>query len=319
MSLPPPASSTPVAHPTSAQTCRLSTGRLLGYAEYGDPDGVPTFYYHGWPSSRLQGELMHGIGMKRGLRIIAPDRPGIGLSSEQPGRQLLDWPPVLQELLAHLGIERFYVMGISGGGPYVLATIHAMPGRILSAGILCGAPPLKQVGTEDLMWTYKLALWATKWLPLTLAPGLAVAAWSMDRNVDQWPMRNFIATLCPEDQRALGAPESYRIIKQSCLECLRSPTDAVRADGDIYSSDWGFDLGSIRVPFHLWHGEADSNIPVTSARRLAEMIPAARARWFEHDGHYSLPLLRSENLVDAMLADTRADAQSGLPHSVALP
>jgi pimeloyl-ACP methyl ester carboxylesterase len=302
----PTTSAQPPEQDLTGQTIRLSTGRQLGFAEFGDPKGTPCLYYHGWPSSRLQGELMHGIGLAKGLRIIAPDRPGIGLSTEQPNRTLLDWPPVLGELLAHLGIDRFYVMGISGGGPYVLATVYAMPERILGAGILCGAPELRIVGTSDLMWTYKTALFAKKWFPWTLGPGLAMAAWFLGRPNDQWPMNGFIKSLCAEDQRALMDPKRYRIITDSCLECLKSPTSAVKADGDIYSSDWGFDLGQIKVPLHLWHGEADKNIPFSSAQRMAALIPTSRTRWFKDDGHYSLPMLRSEELVEAMLAEGHA-------------
>ncbi|HCN76497.1 MAG TPA: alpha/beta hydrolase, partial [Verrucomicrobiales bacterium] len=100
-------------------TLTLSNGLTLGYAEYGDPAGAVMFYFHGWPSGRVQGELMHEAGLKFGLRIIAPDRPGIGLSDFQPRRRLLDWPPVLEELAAHAGAEKFHVLGWSGGGPYV--------------------------------------------------------------------------------------------------------------------------------------------------------------------------------------------------------
>ena len=287
----------------TSQTMPLSTGGELGFAEYGDPKGKPFIYYHGWPSSRLQGELMHSIGLERGLRFIAPDRPGIGLSTEQPGRSLLDWPPVLAELLAHLGVDRFHVMGISGGGPYVLATVHAMPERLCAAGVLCGAPPLRIVGTSDLLWTYKLALFAKTWLPWTLPPGLAAAAWCMRRRGDQWPMNNFVQSLCPRDQEALRDPERYRVIAESCLECLRSPTSAVRTDGDIYASDWGFDLGQLQLPIQIWHGEADKNIPFASAQKMAALIPKARTKWFKEDGHYSLPLLRADEMVEAMLAE----------------
>ena len=98
----------------------LSSGLRLCYAEFGDPEGVPTFYFHGWPCSRLHAWTMHEAALKQGIRLICPDRPGLGLSDDHPERQLLDWPPVVEELANHLGWEKFHIIGVSGGGPYAL-------------------------------------------------------------------------------------------------------------------------------------------------------------------------------------------------------
>src|SRR4051812_39008867 len=90
----------------------------LAVEESGDPQGVPIFFFHGWPASRLQGSGFDVEARTLGARIISPDRPGIGLSSYQPGRRLLDWPPLVRAMAHLLGIERFRIMAISGGGPY---------------------------------------------------------------------------------------------------------------------------------------------------------------------------------------------------------
>ncbi len=285
----------------TSQTFTLSTGRKLGFAEYGDPQGAPFFYYHGWPSSRLQGELLHEVAIQHQLRVIAPDRPGLGLSDYQPNRQLLDWPPVLRELADHLGFEKFHVLGVSGGGPYVMVTAHSMPERVLSAGIICGAPPLKVTGTDGLMWTYKLALFAKQNLPWTLGPGLAVAKWTMRPNPTDWPISWLMSGLASEDRRALNDPKRYRIIMGSGHESLASSTQAIRTDGDVYTSDWRFDLKGIRIPIHIWHGELDQNIPASSVKKIAAMIPQAITKWFPNDGHYSLPLLHSAEMVEEMM------------------
>ncbi len=287
----------------TSQTFTLSTGRKLGFAEYGDPQGTPFFYFHGWPSSRLQGALLHEVAIKNKLRVIAPDRPGLGLSDYQPNRQLLDWPPVLRELADHLGFEKFHVLGVSGGGPYVMVTAYAMPERVLSAGIICGAPPLKLTGTKGLMWTYRLALFAKELMPWTLGPGLAVAKWTIRPKPTDWPIRWFIATLQGKDRQALADPELYRILIESGRESLSSTTAAIRTDGDIYTSDWGFDPKDIRIPLRIWHGELDKNIPAASVKKIAAMIPKAIPRWFPEDGHYSLPLLHSAEMVEEMMRD----------------
>ena len=83
---------------------RLSDGRTLGYAQFGAPDGQPLFVFHGSPGSRLQVRAAHGPALARGIRIIAPDRPGLGLSTRLPGRRVADWPNDVRELADALGI-----------------------------------------------------------------------------------------------------------------------------------------------------------------------------------------------------------------------
>lgn len=71
--------------PKTDNVVKLPDGRNLGYADYGDPLGKPIFYFHGWPSSRLEGMTFHAAGLKLGARIISPDRPGLGLSDFKKG------------------------------------------------------------------------------------------------------------------------------------------------------------------------------------------------------------------------------------------
>jgi pimeloyl-ACP methyl ester carboxylesterase len=279
----------------------LSSGRKLGYAEYGDPNGVPMFYFHGWPSSRLQAELLDALGKARGIRVVAPDRPGIGLSDLHPGRTLLDWPPVVTELAKHLGWSNFHVLGISGGGPYVLACAHRMPERLLSAGVICGAPPLREVGTRELMWTYRLALWGQRRVPLLLAPGFMVAGQIMRLPVDSALIQAFVRKLGPRDQMAMGDAESFRILMESGRVAISSGARCLAEDGNIYTADWGIDLGSVRFPIRYWHGGLDRNIPPSLVARFVKRMPEAKLLVLDEDGHYSLAMLRNEEIVGSLL------------------
>lgn len=279
----------------------LSSGKRLCYAEFGDPNGVPMFYFHGWPSSRLQGELVDAVAKRLGVRVIAPDRPGIGLSEYQPGRRLLDWPAVLAELATHLGWETFHALGVSGGGPYVLACAHAMPERLLSAGVVSGAPPLRDVGTKELMWTYRLALWGQRHVPALLAPGLTIAGHTMRLQANSLLMRQYMRSLCERDRMALEDPNLFRILMTSGRTGVTSGARNVSADGNIYSSDWGIDFSKVRFPIRYWHGGQDNNIPAKLVGRFVQKMPEARLEVLEHDGHYSLPMLGNERIVGELL------------------
>lgn len=108
------------------QLIQLGHERQIAYCEYGDPDGSPVFYFHGTPGSRYEPMFGDRAAREYGYRILALDRPGIGRSDYIKGRTLLDWPQDVHEVAKHLEIERFGVIGVSGGGPYALACGYAL-------------------------------------------------------------------------------------------------------------------------------------------------------------------------------------------------
>ncbi len=95
-------------------TIKLDDGRTLGYAEYGDSIGFPIFYFHGGQESRLSAIFMDSIAIDLGVRIISPDRPGIGLSTFQENRTFLDWGNDIQQLADCLGFNSYSIFGLSG-------------------------------------------------------------------------------------------------------------------------------------------------------------------------------------------------------------
>ena len=292
----------------------LPDGRKLAYQGYGDPKGQPTFFFHGWPSSRTQAVLMDEVGWELGLSVIGIDRPGIGLSDPKPGRALLDWPQDLAAVAEHLHFDRFHLFGVSGGGPYALATCYAMPGRVLSASVLCGAPPLRQLGTRDLFWPYQGALLMRRFFPWLLAPAFGTGLRLSYLKPHQFPMNLLMHSLSPADREALKQVTTHQAVVESFREAVRSGIRNLQTDGDIYTSDWGFDLSAIQVPVHFWHGKRDRNIPWTYAAKVAAMIPNSTTHWTEDDGHYSLPVLRAREIALSALT-MKPEAAHGDPRA----
>ena len=125
----------------------LGDGRRLAWAEYGDPSGRPLIYCHGFPGSRLEAAMSHDTAARLGIRIIAPDRPGLGRSDYQPGRRLNDFPADLKQLADHLKLGRVAVLGESGGGPYAMAAAAALPERITKLLLVSSiGPPAAKAG-----------------------------------------------------------------------------------------------------------------------------------------------------------------------------
>jgi pimeloyl-ACP methyl ester carboxylesterase len=76
-----------------------------------------------------------------GIRLIAIDRPGVGLSSFQPNRRLSDWPADVDALADELELVRFSVLGYSGGGPYAAACAARIPQRLIAAAMVSSVAP----------------------------------------------------------------------------------------------------------------------------------------------------------------------------------
>ena len=130
-------------------TARASDGRRLSVEVFGDPDGTPVFLLHGTPGSRLgprpRGAVLHRLG----VRLIAFDRPGYGRSDRLPGRQVADVAADIAAIADAYGLEKFAVVGRSGGGPHALACAAMLPHRTTRAAVLVGLAPR---GAEGLDW-----------------------------------------------------------------------------------------------------------------------------------------------------------------------
>ncbi len=271
-----------------------SAGLRLCYAEYGQPDGLPLFYFHGWPSSRIQARPIDGPAREAGFRVIAPDRPGMGRSDFVPGRKLRDWPPLVGEMAAGMGCERFFVMGVSGGGPYALACAHDLGDRVRATAVVCGAPPLREFpDRSQMLLPYRLLIATSPVAEWMVPPLIRVCGALAGRSLDGIPMR-WIIRLVPEvDRKALRESEAFA----SFREGIRQEAGYVAVDGRIFLDDWGLDLAKIRQPITFWHGTVDRNIPISMAKTIAARIPSAETRWLDGEGHYTVPLKYAPDIL----------------------
>jgi pimeloyl-ACP methyl ester carboxylesterase len=289
------------------QRFRLRDGRTLGFAVYGRPDGTPLFYLHGWPSSRLEPFAMSQCCSELGVRLIAPDRPGLGLSDFQPGRKIPDFVGDLTELADHLDLERFAVLGVSGGGPYAAACAALLERRLSAAVLVCS------VGPVDAPDACKGMVAINRWLLATARrfPRVAQCIGGLClriiwRKGDQAIPKQIEVRLPPSDRKALESTALRQALTNASLEALRHGTRGAAADGLLYGRPWGFSLASIRVPVFVWHGEADVIVPATMGHHLARMIPGCCARFFPEDGHFSLPYNRTAEILQSALSEGRA-------------
>ncbi|HKP04690.1 MAG TPA: alpha/beta hydrolase [Chthoniobacterales bacterium] len=269
----------------------LESGGQIALSEYGDPAGAPIFFCHGWPSSRTMAELAHDAARDLGLRIISPDRPGIRDSQFQPNRRLVDWPPLLNEIADRLGIERFRILGISGGAPYAFASGWMSPQRVEKIAIVSGAPPLDRLDDLDgLLPIHRRMLVFRKKSPrlLKLLFHLARPFVAMRMPIRVRPL--LLKFLQPCDANVLQESRKFDICFDSARHAWRSSALGVMTDAEVYATPWGFALEDIRIPVALWHGTKDRTFAPRLAHDVANRLPNCEFHLVEGAGHYSLPI-----------------------------
>ncbi len=280
----------------------LADGRRLGFAEFGAPAGTPVFYFHGWPSSRFEASLIDRVCAELHLRLIAPDRPGYGLSDAKRRRTLLDWPADVRQLADHLDLTRFAVLGVSGGGPYAAVCAARLPERVSRAVLVSSVAPLDRPDATQGMvplnrWLLALGRWAPLWLAEALGAFALRLLWGKGHQVIPESIRS---RLPPADQAALASDELRFGLIAASTEALRNGVHGAASDGLLYARPWGFSLAEVRVPMWLWHGEVDNVVPVSMGRYLARQIPDRQAMFFPEDGHFSLPFQRTREILDCL-------------------
>src|SRR5579862_2443311 len=118
--------------------------RNLRARETGNPEGPAILYFHGTPGSRLDLTFGDDTVAEAGVRLVTFDRPGYGGSTATPfGLTAVGRDAVA--IADALGIDRFATVGLSGGGPFALATATVAGGRVTTVGVASGAGPFQHV------------------------------------------------------------------------------------------------------------------------------------------------------------------------------
>ena len=308
------------------QTLLLPDNRTLGYATYGPPTGRPLVYFHGFPASRLEAQVVENLAYKHKLRLIAPDRPGFGLSSPQPGRRITDWPADVRALATHLGMSRFAVLGGSGGGPYALACAKGLPREMMSAvGVMAGAPPWEpgpgevlptRVGRRYMSLSRRMLAMAADYVPtgLRVVANALVSAirWIVTtkpvrRRIDAWLEKSVKEEKDKRLQRGDEDSEEEQLTTEQrrqrlfrmLFEAFAQGADATVQEIQLLTHHWGLKFEEIEYgPIHFWHGYKDTNAPVSMIRYMADRLPHARLKEYPDDNHYA-----TVNHVEEIIAD----------------
>lgn len=281
----------------------LNDDRELAFSEAGDADGTPVLALHGTPGSRRQMLLPDADRAAKsvGVRLIAPDRPGYGLSTFQRGRRLLDWPNDVAALADHLGLETFAVLGVSGGGPHALVCAALLEGRVSRVAVVSGVYQLESPSdAEGMMAMNRLLSAVARRSERAAWPFTAAMARIVQRRPEQ-AMRLMMRTLPPADVAVLERVESSEAFVSDFRRASPTTARAAAQDMAIFARPWGFDLSEIAVPVDFWQGDADRTVPPAHARRQAELVKTSTLHEVPGAGHFMV-LDHLEEILRAAVA-----------------
>jgi pimeloyl-ACP methyl ester carboxylesterase len=273
------------------RTVRTADGSVTGYYEYGDPHGRPVVALHGTPNSGAGFAWTDAPARERGLRVIAPDRPGVGDSARwrlDHAVTVADYPGPLHAFADALQIDAFFVLGYSGGGPYALSVAHAISDRVGAAAVVSSAGEVgvtARIGDFDTTdeWLTRLALHA----PLLARATLAFSA-GFARLAPRLSLR-FAKLEMSETDRAVmdefvEAPTAVNVFTAS----VRRTTAGVVDDYAALGRPWGFDVAEITVPVRCWHAPTDPLVPIAHSEDLVRRIPGTQLERWPGEGHLAI-------------------------------
>lgn len=278
----------------SNRTISTESGCKICISEAGQRNGVPVLVLRGTPHSRLLYGRWIEDAQSRGIRLICYERPGYGGSTRQPGRTVAGAANDVAAIARELGLDRLLIWGISGGGPHALACAALLPDLVVAAAALALAAPYPAEGLdyfagmgEDNVADFKATLKCGE-----IHRQAVEATASKLLHADLETLVQALRSLLSPVDAAVLTTDFASFALRSVREGIGESRDGMIDDDIAHMTPWGFELGQIRIPVLLMHGEQDQFVPASHSKWLARRIPNVEARILPDDGHLTLSLRR---------------------------
>jgi pimeloyl-ACP methyl ester carboxylesterase/DNA-binding CsgD family transcriptional regulator len=284
-----------VGQDSSAGRLLLPDGRALCWSDNGDPNGKPLILMHGIGSTRNFRHPDDLPLLESGIRLVIPERPGIGDSSPQPDREIADWVADISALANHLGVKQFAVLGYSGGTPYALAVAIAMSDRVTHVALVAAIPELsaakdlaRYAATFNLSTlSVRLPLLTARALPSLFLPLMRVIVRSIKKSPNHY-LEQSLAMGTDSDRAAFANPRLRQIYLETIKAGTRCGEEELVREYLLLVRDWGIDFTGVRAPIRMWHGSSDKLVSLDGAKNLARTLGDPMINVIDHAGHYIL-------------------------------
>ena len=295
----------PSTTPSGEEFLFLGSGRILCFQRFGQRDGKPAYFFHGFPGSRLHAALVHEQALAAGLCLVAFDRAGFGQSEHDPDRTFESVAWDFLALADHLGHARVPLIGVSCGGAWALACARQFPERVSRVGLFAGMGPMDIPSIRKgqflyLKWMFALA----RISPALLAPVMALD-WLMYRIDPKGMLDMVIPMLSPPDQALLRNDiRSASLLAWSLAETYRHGIRGSLREAVIFGATWPHDLTAITTPVQVYQAAQDQFVPPAMGRYLAETLPNAMLEMCGNEGHLSVFMSHFPAFARLILNDT---------------
>ncbi|MEO6795293.1 MAG: alpha/beta hydrolase [Mycobacterium sp.] len=291
-----------ITRPKLEGSIAVGDNRRIGFAEFGAPHGRAMFWLHGTPGARRQIPTEARVFAEReNIRLIGVDRPGIGSSTPHRYNCILDFADDLRTIADTLGVDDMAVIGLSGGGPYALASAAGLAERVVAVGVLGGVAP---ASGPDAVGGGLMALGSRVAPLLELAgaqiSGLATALIWFARPVASTALDLYASVSPAADRHLLHRPEFKAMFLDDLLNGSRRQLAAPFADIVLFARDWGFRLSDVRAAVHWWHGDRDHIVPFDHGEQVVAKLPDAKLYRLPGESHLA-GLGRGEEILRTML------------------
>ena len=279
----------------------LPDGRQLGYAEYGDLTGKPIFYFHGFPGSRLEAGHLQKIALSHHYRLIGIDRPGMGISSVESKRSILSWAEDVETFADFLGINKFSIVGHSGGAPFVAACAYKIPYRLHGAAIVSGIAPVEiSEATASVARGDRFINGAIRTMPW-IAKGLMKLSLTMFKK--PWMLKQALKQMPDVDRLIVRSLGSNETISAVLSEPFKHGVVGAAQEFQLIVRPWEFDLANIKCPVTIWQGGLDKQVPLAHAKLYTKLIPNAKFIFLKQEGHLSLLVNHGDEILHSVCED----------------
>ncbi|QCK16607.1 alpha/beta hydrolase [Mangrovivirga cuniculi] len=267
----------------------LPSGRKISYTIYGALEGRPVFAFHGTPGSRIWFTEDDEESKLQNIKLITVDRPGYGLSTPVKGRSIIDFADDINALADHLNINKYAVLGISGGSVYSLACAYRSPDRVIKATSISsivpfinGRPP-KEMCSEN-----RNAFFLAKYLPFLAKWILNGSRKMIAKDPDKYihHVQNQVDHLCSSDREFIQKEEAGNIILNTMKEAFRQSVHEAATEPSLLSKPWGFEPKDIQIPVEIWHGIDDTLTPIDPVKNYYEGKKNFICHFIEDKGHF---------------------------------
>jgi pimeloyl-ACP methyl ester carboxylesterase len=281
-----PGAAQPIERHGADRRLILADGRVIGFREFGAADGLPILCFHGTPGSRFMFQIADDFARQHGLRLIAPERAGFGLSSHARARPLATSAQDMAALCDALGLSRVAVAGVSGGAPFAVAFAAVCTERVSAMGLVSPIGPFagpespKRIGPAHRL-TFRVLPDVPLLFRILFSVGRAGFLFVPDAMAALIMSRS-----APSDWRILSQKRIRKNLIRGLREGVRPGVGGVVEELRCFSRPWNLPFENIAAPTILWQGLSDRNVPVPAALRLAELIPGCELRRIEKAGHY---------------------------------